>query len=259
MSDHTSFLTEVQSFLALEESSNVCLSKNKSLKESKPTNFSSENLENNGKILNENLSDSFIDFSSNLENITQDEISLPEKVVKAVTFNPAGNLVVPIKINGVPLRAVIDTAAQVSLLNKKIMDNYFPDLNLISNIKLKGIEPDRSILAEIRDDVSIELGENSYTWRLISTDIQEDCLLGLDFLAFYRMDVLLSENVLAIGNERIPMECPNNDRKFTLRHVSLNKNVTIPAQSGVKFPVKIHSKFHDGEQPLLFEAIQMEK
>ena len=155
-----------------------------SLKESKPTDFSSENLENNDKNSNENLADSVIDFGSNLENMTQDEISFPEKVVKAVTFNPAGNLVVPIKINGVPLRAVIDTAAQVSLLNKKIMDNYFPDLNLISNIKLKGIEPDRSILAEIRDDVSIELGENSYKWRLISTDIQEDCLLGIGFLSF---------------------------------------------------------------------------
>ena len=49
--------------------------------------------------------------------------------------------------------------------------------------------------------------------------------------------------MLAIGNERIPLANSNNKNTFTLRHIVLKKNLTIPAQTGVKFPLKMHNKF----------------
>ena len=66
MSDHTSFVAGIHPSLASEESSDVCLSKNKSLEESEPAVFSNKNLEN-CENFNENLPDSFLGFGSRRE------------------------------------------------------------------------------------------------------------------------------------------------------------------------------------------------
>ena len=45
-----------------------------------------------------------------------------------VSFNSASNLVVPISINGVPVKAVIDTAAQISVINTRFVEEHLPNL-----------------------------------------------------------------------------------------------------------------------------------
>ena len=185
-----------------------------------------------------------------------DKSSLTEPTVKEVSLNPAGHLKVPIQINGINLSAVIDSAAQVSLLNQKFVSKFLPHIKTICPIKLKGIELGRTIPAQVLDNVDLELGENTYSWQMVSTDIDDDCLLGLDFLAHYQIDILLSKGVLAFGNKRIVLNEAVQDGSFVLKHVVLNKNVHIPANSGVTLPVRVSSKSFDEKQPLLFEAME---
>ena len=45
-----------------------------------------------------------------------------------MSFRAKGNLMIPITSNGVSLRAVQDTAVQVSVVGSRFVDNFLPTL-----------------------------------------------------------------------------------------------------------------------------------
>ena len=57
-----------------------------------------------------------------------------------VSFSAAGNLLIPITINGVSLHAVLDTAAQVSVVWSRFVDNFLPSLQFFGAFTLNGIK-----------------------------------------------------------------------------------------------------------------------
>ena len=68
---------------------------------------------------------------------------------RKVFFNSASNLVVPISINGVPVKAVIDTAAQISVINTNFIDEHLPNLEFSGAYSLNGINADALLCASM--------------------------------------------------------------------------------------------------------------
>ena len=83
------------------------------------------------------------------------------------------------KVKGKTLDGVVDTGANGSVINSKFVDlTQFE----AEPVQLKGLEPDRLIPGYLIKDVAINLGGRMYHWDLYVAPIDDDFLLGLNFM-----------------------------------------------------------------------------
>ena len=174
-----------------------------------------------------------------------------------VSFSAAGNLLIPITINGVSLHAVLDTAAQVSVVGSRFVDNFLPTLKFFGAFTLNGIKADSPLPASRSDDVQVTLGDKIFQWKFLKADISDDCILGLDFIANFKLDIRLSENTVTVGDCVIPIQVSSHNtiHSYTVNAVSLFKNVRIKPYSGINFSLRLHSKFRSDSDFVVFEPI----
>ena len=174
-----------------------------------------------------------------------------------VSFSGAGNLLIPITINGVSLHAVRDTAAQVSVVGSRFVDNFLPTLQFWGAFTLNGIKADSPLPASQSNDVQVTLGDQIFRWKFFKADINEDCILGLDFTANFKLDIRLSENTVTVGDCVIPIQVSSHNtiHSYMVNTVSLFKNVRIKPYSGVNFSLRLHSKFRSDSDFVVFEPL----
>ena len=92
-------------------------------------------------------------------------------------------MIVPIEIRGKPASAVIDTGAQVTIVNCQFFDSL--NCSLPSEpVILKGIDPEKSVEGYEVRKVPLTLGGRSYKWGLYVARIADELLLGLDFMVY---------------------------------------------------------------------------
>ena len=174
---------------------------------------------------------------------------------RKVSFNSASNLVVPISINGVPVKAVIDTAAQISVINTNFVEEHLPNLKFSGAYSLNGINADAPLCASMSEELEICLGNKVFKfWK---ADIADSCILGLDFIVKYKLDIRLSENTLSVGDSVIPMEVKavRPFKSYTVNTVSLFKKIKIKPHSGINFSLRLNSKFQSDAEFVVFEPV----
>ena len=106
-------------------------------------------------------------------------------------------MIVPIEIRGKPASVVIDTGAQVTIVNSQFFDSL--NCSLPSEpVILKGIDQEKSVEGYVVRKVPLTLGGRAYKWDLYVALIEDELLLGLDFMVYHKVDPLISCNVLLI-------------------------------------------------------------
>ena len=162
-------------------------------------------------------------------------------------------MIVPIKIRGKPASAVIDTGAQVTIVNSQFFDSL--NCSLPSEpVILKGIDPERSVEGYVVRKVPLTLGRRSYKWDLYVAAIEDELLLGIDFMVYHKVDPLISRNVLLIdGQHEVPAKFKRNVYQNTgecetyeIGRVKVNKRVGIS-------PLALTTRKHPG----LIDVVQM--
>ena len=109
-------------------------------------------------------------------------------------------MVVRIEVKGHKTSAIVDEGTQVSIINQGL----FEGLNHMEPrepVCLKGIAPNKSFEGHLVRDVLLSLGGWSYSWDLYVAPIDDPFLLGLDFMKHYKVDTLLSCNVVVVNGE----------------------------------------------------------
>ena len=138
----------------------------------------------------------------------------PEPVFPSIygtAVDRARNLVVTVLVEGNPVLAVMGTAAQVTVVNARKAQEW-----------VRGKDSIPSFLREIGDrpvperkvrNVCFTIGDNPYTGDLNFADIEEDMLLGIDFLAknkavndLGRQEVRSGDQVIVAGLVREGVE-----------------------------------------------------
>ena len=97
------------------------------------------------------------------------------------------NLVIPAKIANKEINAVIDTAAQVTVLSLDLAKELYPRRHF-EQASLRGIGK-QDVEARYYSDLHLQIGSNQYTAGLFAADIQDQMLLGLDFLDTYGVEI----------------------------------------------------------------------
>ena len=127
-----------------------------------------------------------LDDESGDNTLTNDSDSASVRDVLVVKNNSkliqaAGTIMVPIKINGKSINAVLDTAAQVSVLNNTFVTQNWSNIQFSGDVSLQGFG-NNSVQSHLWENVNITLGNMDYPWHVFVAPIHDTCLLGLDFI-----------------------------------------------------------------------------
>ena len=89
------------------------------------------------------------------------------------------SMIVPIQVKCKLVSAVIDTGAQFTIVNSQFYDTL--------NLSLP-INPEKSVEGYLVQEVPLTLGGKTYKWDLYVAPIEDQLLLGLDFMVHYKVD-----------------------------------------------------------------------
>lgn len=159
-----------------------------------------ESLDENYKTCHEDLEDTldvsfvFVDKLCNTHNSSND-MDVKKEIVKEITI---ASLVIPVHIQSKRVSAVIDTAAQVSVINLSLARDLGLHVDDTQFIYLRSVVPNERIPGYMKRGVPIYLGK-TYFADIYAAEIADSILLGLDFLLKHKCVVELMDNTLQLG------------------------------------------------------------
>jgi hypothetical protein len=125
----------------------------------------------------------------------------------------ASMLGIPVVSNRRPMAAVIDSAAEVTILSDKIYNSLQDQPQILRKTVMYAAGRGMQIDTISVWPVKLEVGSKScYCTDVYVAPIDDDMLLGLDFLKRRQTITDLKNNTFTIGNDQIPLYCePQSD------------------------------------------------
>ena len=141
-------------------------------------------------------------------------------------------LEIEVLIGGTPINAILDTAAEITVINDKIAQGIIMNTSS-EKIKLNSAFQSSISFGYKMKQVPIIIGEKSYLWDVVAADLKDDMLLGNDFLREYGAAINLQNNTLTMKDgQSIPAVYKRiNDQTFHISRVTSARTVVIPPMS----------------------------
>ncbi|MES9879305.1 MAG: reverse transcriptase family protein, partial [Sedimenticola sp.] len=149
---------------------------------------------------------------------------------EAITINQlrsSSMLKVPVCVEGIKLEAVVDTAAQVTLISDQVYHRFKDKPPVIKNISLNTAGRQMKLPGAIIGPVKLKLGKVQYLEKVYVAPIEDEMLLGLDFLQKHQVNINLPQAVLQLPSEIIPMSMANSN-KTRIARVTVDSKTVIP-------------------------------
>ena len=164
---------------------------------------------------------------------------IPYRVKKSANHD---SIYLPVNINGVVVDALIDTGAQTTVINEGLADIL--GLTTDDVVFMKGASVDSTVKARYCPKITFKIDHLLYKWHCMVAPIEDDFILGLDFLLKFKVDILVSNGVVAIGNKYTNLDASqpgmSDGDVFEVNKVVVDNSIIIPAWSAkfVKIPFK---------------------
>jgi predicted aspartyl protease len=182
----------------------------------------------NGAVLEENIGD--IDTEEDEEGAVT-VLKLP----KGVMFR------VPVEVQGMQLQAVVDTAAQMTLVSEEFYKSLDPAPPIRREVVMNTAGKGMQMNGYIAGPFQVVLGTHQFSVEIYVAPIEEEMLLGLDFLEANGVSLHLKEKKLQIAGEVISMSLgagrPLVNEKET--GVSLVKGCKVPPNSVMRVEAQL--------------------
>ena len=123
-------------------------------------------------------------------------------------INPPSSLRVPITLQDRSIKAVFDTAAMVTVISDQIYNEMKPNPPCLKATTLQTAGRNMKMVGRIIGPVSIKLGNVIFPTLVHVAPINNDMLLGLDFLLRIGAGINLKERHLVVtgATEIVPLE-----------------------------------------------------
>ena len=140
-------------------------------------------------------------------------------------------LVVPIKISGLEIPAVVNTVGEATILSKKAYNQLKKKPSVIKEINLNGLNVRAPVWGQ-KIAANLTLGSNTYTWDVYIGEMGDLCLLVLDFLHHHGIDIKLSSHSIGIkGEEIFALLVKTPETSIKVSRVMLKKCTVVPPNS----------------------------
>jgi hypothetical protein len=86
-----------------------------------------------------------------------------------------------------PVKAVVDTASQITVVSEDFYSSIKDKSNFAGNIVLKGAGKNMMMTGKLLKDVNICMGGINYNWDVYVAPIHDKLILGLDFMSHHNV------------------------------------------------------------------------
>ena len=139
-----------------------------------------------------------------------------------------------------PVQAVVDTAAQISMLREGLLKRNRGTQELSVNTAAE----DTSMKCKLVQDVGFTIAEQRFTHSFACGPISDDCILGLDFLLSCNAVVDLPMSMLILRGIAVHAQVQRNSQgeDFQISRVAVAANTTLPAMARVLVEVEFDNQ-----------------
>ena len=136
---------------------------------------------------------------------------------------------------------LVDTGASVTILKKDFFEKLMPSSrDSLKSVNLNLVTATGEISSFMgKLNVDVSLGNYLFNHDILVADIQNDGILGVDFLSSNKIDVLLSNSCLSIRKNKIPCFHFNKTLKPTICRIAVAEDIVIPPDTEIIVPGKL--------------------
>jgi dUTPase len=136
---------------------------------------------------------------------------------------------------GISVNILVDTGACVTVLKRDIFNKLPPSSqDMLKPVNLNLVTATGETSAFLgKLNIDMNLGNNEFNHEVLIGDIQNDGILGVDFLTPNRCDVLLSKSCLSFEGKKIPCFHFNKNMKPTVCRISVAQDIVVPPEAEV--------------------------
>ena len=164
-------------------------------------------------------------------------------------FPSSSMLSVPVSLQDVILQAVVDTAAAVTIISDSIFRELEPKPPYLKKVILHTAGRDMKMEGFVVGPVALKLGETTFPEAVYVAPIQDDMLLGLDFLLRHGVDIKLDNMCLDFrrNGEKVPIEVERmvTSKESAVAKVTIEKTVKVPPNTILRLQCKISDRLTD--------------
>jgi predicted aspartyl protease len=164
------------------------------------------------------------------------------------------SLVVSVKINGRSVPAVVDTGANVTVINEELAQSL-GKLNVTEHCKLSCAAQSSSMSAKRVQGINLELGKRKFVVDVYVAPITDKVLLGLDFLNAHDCIVNLKLNQIEIDGKSVQAYLKRNSdgAEYQVSCIKAPKRITVPPATIVVTTFKLKQPL-DRRKTFVFES-----
>ncbi|MEW8547073.1 MAG: retropepsin-like aspartic protease, partial [Candidatus Thiodiazotropha sp.] len=164
---------------------------------------------------------------------TSTELEGPEIVAMRRNWCIEEGYFVCVTIKNLPVTFLIDTGSNVTILSKALLARLPSDISFSvqpTNTKMLTVTGEVTPFLG-KSEIEFEIGTQNLKHKALIADIENDGILGMDFLMIHQCDLIISEKYLKINGEKI--RCFANSRNAQPRccRVAVLDHVEIPPET----------------------------
>ncbi|MCG7878981.1 MAG: retroviral-like aspartic protease family protein, partial [Candidatus Thiodiazotropha taylori] len=134
------------------------------------------------------------------------------------------------KIQNVPVTFLIDTGSNVTILKKDFLEKFPLEVQ-------QSIKPTNTKLLSVTGEItpflgktilSIEIGAQKVQQKVLVANIENDGILGMDFLTAHQCDLMLTQKLLKIKGEKVRCFANSREAQPTCCRVAISEYVVVP-------------------------------
>ena len=172
-------------------------------------------------------------FLKTIPDVVSGNLNSINRTIQEVVLKNAENdqsILIDVKVAGAQTTAVIDTAAQVTVISEDFVKNLTKPLRYVKDVCLKGAGKEQFFSAKLAREVQIKIGKRTINWDLYVAPITDSVILGLDFLRFIGAKINQESNTVKVGDRVIKahLKRVGNEELYQVSRVSATKRYVVP-------------------------------
>ena len=163
------------------------------------------------------------------------------------------SFMVPMRVGDIPVEAIVDSAAQVTVLSEQLFKQMNMEVCTPTKATLRGIGVGERLDALKVPDVKLSIGGTTYNWEVFVANIKDPLLLGLDFLLAKECKMDFSKGTLTLptGTVMAVVQKDKTGEGGTSTPVVNRKRVVLQPRSVTRIPVRLCTAVELGQYVII--------
>ena len=153
---------------------------------------------------------------------------------------------VPVQVDGVAVEAILDSAAEVTIISDQIYESLTPPPKKLYDVRLDTAGRQLSMKGFVTGLVKLKIGRSTYNGQVYVAPTEQDILFGVDIMRKRSAVIDMGQDVFSFKGHEIRRNSAGlADGNPKVAHMSVAKQVVIPPNSAAQVPCMMDQPLSD--------------